>query len=325
MELVNEILDFSKLEANKVELEDKNIDAFSFMSTLKEINNIKARKKNLALTLEVDPQINNFLGDPLRIRQILNNFIDNAIKFTHFGSVEIRLKRQIHRRQPSLIFEVQDSGTGVDTSRLEHIFSPFSQADNSVTRQYGGTGLGLAICAQLIELMHGTYGVESEQGKGSLFWFRLPLRQNAFMPVDGDVTASRSAKQVTNQEDEFNHQILLAEDNVTNQKLAIKLFAKFGIVPDIANNGREAVEMTKQYHYDLIFVDYHMPEMSGLEAVRIIRQSTEDNLNAITPIIAMTADTQESINAKLVDAGIDETLLKPYRFADLKALMDRWL
>jgi CheY-like chemotaxis protein len=220
---------------------------------------------------------------------------------------------------------VQDSGTGVDASKLEHIFSPFSQADNSVTRKYGGTGLGLAICAQLIELMHGTYGVESEQGKGSLFWFRLPLRQNAFMPIDGDVTASRSAKQVPNQEDEFNHQILLAEDNVTNQKLAIKLFAQFGLVPDIANNGREAVEMTKQHHYDLIFMDYHMPEMSGLEAVRIIRQSTEDNLNVTTPIIAMTADTQESINAKLVEAGIDETLLKPYRFADLKALIDRWL
>jgi CheY-like chemotaxis protein len=145
------------------------------------------------------------------------------------------------------------------------------------------------------------------------------------MPIDGDVTASRSAKQVPNQEDEFNHQILLAEDNVTNQKLAIKLFAQFGLVPDIANNGREAVEMTKQHHYDLIFMDYHMPEMSGLEAVRIIRQSTEDNLNVTTPIIAMTADTQESINAKLVGAGIDESLLKPYRFADLKALIDRWL
>jgi signal transduction histidine kinase/CheY-like chemotaxis protein len=325
MELVNEILDFSKLEANKVELEEKNIDAFSFMSTLKEINKIKARRKNLDLNLEVDPQIKNFLGDPLRIRQILNNFLDNAIKFTSHGSVEIKLKRQIHRRQPTLIFEVQDSGTGIDSSKLEHIFTPFSQADSSVTRKYGGTGLGLAICAQLIQLMHGTYGVESEQGKGSLFWFRLPLRQNAFMPTDGDNQASRSAKQVPNAEEAFNHRLLLAEDNITNQKLAIKLFSQFGLTPDIANNGREAVEMAKVHHYDLIFMDYHMPEMSGLEAVRIIRQPAEDNLNLTTPIIAMTADTQQSINAKLVEAGIDEIFLKPYRFADLKALLDRWL
>lgn len=323
MELLNEILDFSKLEADKVELEEKSIDAFSFMNSLLEINKIKAKRKDLKIVLEVDERLRNFTGDPLRLRQVLNNFIDNAIKFTHQGHVTIKLKKQLHRKQPTILFEVQDTGTGIRSEQLEHIFNPFSQADNTVTRKYGGTGLGLAICSQLINLMDGAYGVESEIGKGSLFWFRLPLRQNDQVSIDFSDT--RSTKQNIAEDNHLECQLLLAEDNETNQKLAVKLFAQFDLVPDIANNGREAIEMATQRHYDLIFMDYHMPEMSGLEAIEHIRDPANNNPNMSTPIIAMTADTQRSINNKLTEAGVDEVFLKPYRFADLKALLDRWV
>jgi signal transduction histidine kinase/ActR/RegA family two-component response regulator len=324
LHLVNEILDFSKLEANKLELDVRSIDAYSLMNSLIEINKIKAKTKPLDFVLELDDRIKNFVADPLRLQQVLNNLVDNAIKFTPEGSITVRLNKVEHENKETILFEVIDTGAGMDKSKLKDIFNPFSQADNTVTRKYGGTGLGLSICTQIIELMDGSLGVDSELGQGSRFWFMIPFKQDESLVDDVEVSQKTTDKKPTSQsESTFN--VLLAEDNEVNQQLAIKVFAQFGLIPIIANNGLEAVNMTQHDHYDIIFMDYHMPEMSGLEAIKYIRNAGNGSVNLETPIIAMTADIQNSINKELIASGTNEVFLKPYRFSDLKDLLVRYL
>lgn len=320
LDLLNQILDFSKLEADKVELEQQRIEITSFIKSVVETNRAKADRKGLALELQLNACDGYFVGDGLRLRQILNNLVDNAIKFTGQGKVQVAVNSEQSQGQSWLSFEVKDSGSGITPSKLRTVFSPFAQADSSITRKYGGTGLGLAICAQLIKLMKGRYGVESEEHQGSLFWFKIPVEwvETVVEPViqPSIPTASASSK---------GRRILLAEDNEINQTVAKGMLDKLGYDVDIVMNGSEAVSHCMQQKYDLILMDYHMPQMSGIDATRLIRDSGEHGLNSQTPIIALTADVQSKVANEFRRAGADDLMTKPFKFERLRKLIETYL
>jgi len=318
--LLNQILDFSKLDADKVELEKQRINLPAFMKSVVETNRAKAERKGLELELALYDCDADYLGDPLRLRQVLNNLIDNAIKFTHKGHVKVSLLAEQNDREHWLNFEIEDTGAGIPENKLETIFSPFAQADSSVTRQYGGTGLGLAICAQLIKLMKGFYGVQSRENQGSLFWFRIPMQR-----LDSLQPASKPRQAPVRQAKANGNLILLAEDNEINQSVAAGMLENFGYQVKIVSNGLEAVNACDKRHYDLILMDYHMPQMGGLEATALIRNSRGQGLNTETPIVALTADIQDGVEAEFRHAGADDFLIKPFSIEQLSSMVGRWL
>ena len=318
--LLNQILDFSKLDADKVELEKQQMNMAGFMKSVVETNRAKAERKGLKLELSMQECNADFQGDPLRLRQVLNNLLDNAIKFTDKGTVKVSLVAEQTETESWLNFEVEDTGTGIAESKLQSIFSPFAQADSSVTRQYGGTGLGLAICAQLIKLMKGHYGVRSEEKQGSVFWFKIPMQalDAAEPPKKLQTKPARTGKASGNL-------ILLAEDNEINQSVAAGMLENFGCRVVIVSNGLEAVNECNKARYDLILMDYHMPRMGGLEATALIRDSTGQGLNSQTPIVALTADIQDGVEADFRHAGADDFLIKPFSLEQLSDIAGRWL
>lgn len=319
--LLNQILDFSKLDADKVELEKQRLNMASFMKSVVETNRAKAERKGLKLELTLHDSHADYLVDPLRLRQVLNNLIDNAIKFTARGHVRVSLAAGQNDKDHWLDFEIEDTGAGIAESKLQSIFSPFSQADSSVTRQYGGTGLGLAICAQLIKLMKGQYGVKSQEKQGSLFWFRIPAQA-----LDTIQAVSKPAKAPARQvRASSGNLILLAEDNEINQSVAAGMLENFGYKVQIVSNGLEAVNECNKKHYDLILMDYHMPQMGGLEATALIRDSSGQGLNSETPIVALTADIQDGVEAEFRHAGADDFLIKPFKLDQLSEIVSRWL
>jgi signal transduction histidine kinase/DNA-binding NarL/FixJ family response regulator len=318
--LLNQILDFSKLDADKVELEKQQMNMASFMKSVVETNRAKAERKGLKLALSLQDCDAAFLGDPLRLRQVLNNLIDNAIKFTNKGSVKVSLIAEHTETESWLNFEIEDTGTGIAESKLQSIFSPFAQADNTVTRQYGGTGLGLAICAQLIKLMKGHYGVRSEEKQGSLFWFRIPMQR-----LDVAESVKPPQKKPARQTKASGNLILLAEDNEINQSVAAGMLENFGYQVVIVSNGLEAVNECNKTRYDLILMDYHMPQMGGLEATALIRNQSGQGLNSETPIVALTADIQDGVEADFRHAGADDFLVKPFSLEQLSDIIGRWL
>lgn len=318
--LLNQILDFSKLDADKMELEQQSINVVSFMKSVVETNRAKADRKGLAMQLNLYDFDGCFSGDPLRLRQILNNLIDNAIKFTEEGKVSVDVMTFQSDGEEWLSFEIRDTGSGISPAKLKDIFSPFAQADSSVTRKYGGTGLGLAICAQLIKLMDGHYGVKSEPEQGSLFWFKLPLHrleaaEEAPLPLPGQTESAVATGQT----------ILLAEDNEINQSVAAGMLYSLGYQVEIVNNGVEAVSRCMHKPYDLILMDYHMPGMGGLEATRRIRNSRQNGSNSRTPIIALTADVQHHVERQFRHAGANDLLLKPFKLEQLQSKVSHCL
>ena len=317
--LLNDILDFSKLDANKLELDQQPIEIPSFIHSLVETHRAKADRKLLQLSVEIKHCRGYYLGDQLRLGQILNNLIDNAIKFTREGAVVITAHQQRRQDQNWVEFKVKDTGMGVSVDNQETIFSPFSQADKAVTRKFGGTGLGLAICAQLIQLMQGEYGVESMDGRGSVFWFRIPM--TPFVDTAKATTVTEVVEHIISVEGK---EILLVEDNEVNQAVAAAMLKNLGCLVDIAANGRHAITQCQHKQYDLILMDYHMPEMDGLEATEKIRQTDPTNLNQATPIIALTADVQNHVQTSFRQAGANDFLVKPFSFKRLEEMLGHW-
>jgi signal transduction histidine kinase/DNA-binding response OmpR family regulator len=318
--LLNQILDFSKLDADKIELEQQGIELATFMRSVVETNRAKADRKGLAMDLKLQDSDCTVMGDALRLRQILNNLIDNAIKFTDKGRVDIDVFTHHSDGEDWLSFEVSDTGSGISPSKLKQIFSPFAQADSSVTRKYGGTGLGLAICAQLIKLMKGHYGVKSEENQGSLFWFKLPLQKLEApsvtpkpLPLPTETTAASGEL------------ILLAEDNEINQSVAEGMLRNLGYEVEIVSNGMEAVSCCMQHQYALILMDYHMPQLGGIDATRQIRDSGEQGPNQRTPIVALTADVQRHVENQFRHAGANDLLIKPFKLEQLSRVVNQWL
>ena len=297
--IINDILDLSKIEAKKLELEKRD---FCLEDVVKSLNNLllyRVEEKGLEFAITYERKHEGMLyGDSLRISQILINLVSNAIKFTHEGFVHIKISNQgnIYR------FEVSDSGIGMTQEQQEKLFEAFTQADVSTTRKYGGTGLGLNISKHLVELMHGKIWVESEFTKGSSFIFEILLEK-----------AKQHALEVENRvykEEDLQilgaKKILLVEDNKTNQLLILGLLDESGLVIDIANNGQEAVNMYQENKYELILMDIQMPVMNGYEATALIREQNKD-----IPIIALTANAMMEDVAKTEAAGMNTHLGKP--------------
>ncbi len=314
--VVNDILDFSKVEAGKMELEEVQVDLRELVDAALRGVASRGQLKQLKLSAEIAPECPAvFMGDPIRLRQVLLNLLGNAIKFTAQGEVLLRVTSVLQEPGPALRFSVSDTGVGIPAEKQQGLFQAFSQVDASTTRRFGGTGLGLAICRGLVELMRGRIWLESNPGEGTTSTFTIPLslpkgagalatsgRAAALpMPVG---TAPRSLR------------ILLAEDEAVNRKLAVKLLERQGHVITIAESGLQAVELFVVGAFDLLLMDVQMPEMDGLEATAAIRKK-ESGQESHIPIIAMTAHAMKSDRQRCLDAGMDGYLTKPIRFAEL--------
>jgi PAS domain S-box-containing protein len=319
MVILNDILDFSKIEAGKLAIE--RVD-FSLASTVSEtLKTIEARatKKGLALVCQMDADMPGLVwGDPGRIRQILTNLCDNAIKFTAQGAVTVGVKYlRLSGHEDEIQFSVRDTGIGIPDEKQQGVFEAFSQADASTTRQFGGTGLGLTISSRLAALMGGRIWLESEPGQGSIFHFTVrtqtvaatSVAQLPLEPVLPPESVPRRALQV-----------LLVEDYPVNQMLATALLKKWGHVVVLANNGQEAVDLFPVQHWDVVLMDMQMPVMGGVEATQLIRASEPPGQH--TPIIAMTANAMESDRLACLAAGMDDYLTKPFNAVTLKAMID---
>lgn len=257
--LLNDILDFSKIEAGKLTLEKIPVNMPALMSEVRQLFQAAANEKGIELHLQVEPETPDWVqSDPVRLRQILINFTSNALKFTHQGSVVLIAKRS-ERYEQGVWLGVRDTGIGVPPHKLAELFNPFTQADASTTRKYGGTGLGLAICKRLAKLMGGRIGVESEVGRGSLFYVDLPLPP--CMPEQQNTSELKVSSQGS-----FVGRVLLVEDNAVNRKIATRLLEKAGLEVECAENGQEAVQKATTNGYDLILMDCQMPIMDGYEA-----------------------------------------------------------
>ena len=328
--VLNDILDFSKIEAGKLQLERIEFAIAPLVKECAALVEEAIKRKNLTLVQDISPDIPaTVLGDPTRLRQILLNLLSNAIKFTPTGTVSVRVRcLGTDNNTAQLQFEVTDSGIGMDSATIGRLFTSFSQADSSTTRRFGGTGLGLAICKRLVTLMGGEIEATSELAEGSKFTVHLPasighltkpLAADSILNLDGNL---RRADHNQN-ESEHKALVLLAEDNVINQKVALNLLNRLHCTVEIAVNGRQAVAMATQQQYDLILMDCHMPEMDGFEASALIRQAEQDKRH--TPIIAATANAFAEDRLRCLAAGMDDYIAKPITKTSLAAIIERWL
>jgi len=312
--IINDILDFSKIEAGKLAIEQIAFSPVALMQAVVALFQARALEKNLHLALslpETPPAA--LLGDPTRIRQILLNLIDNAIKFTHQGEVELHATFESSNGAVNCLFSVQDSGIGISAEAQARLFQAFSQADSSTTRRYGGTGLGLAVSSQLAGLMGGKLSVESTPDKGSRFTLALNLPTTTLPLVE--LPAPESIQ--------FQGRILVVEDHPVNQKVLAQQLHEMGLQYAVAANGTQALDLLARDSFDLVLMDWQMPEMDGLEATRKIRQLPTDTRHI--PIIALTANASAGFREACMAAGANDYLSKPYSEAALAALLMQWL
>lgn len=301
--IINDILDQSKLEAGKVELEEIPYDPRKLIKSVADLMKNRAAEKGLSLLTEISEQIPEvLLGDGNRIRQILLNFLSNAIKFTSAG--EIRIFGNL-KSDSLLHFAVSDSGIGIDSEGQKKLFMDFSQVDSSISRKFGGTGLGLSICSKIIKLMNGEIGVESEAGKGSTFWFTIPLIVSAKPAVDIASTSSMTRVHLPPLK------ILLAEDNPINQQVALGFLKPDRHEVTVVQNGLEALEACQTSKFDVILMDMQMPEMDGITSTRKIREL--GGYYSSLPVIALTANAMSSDVEKCSAAGMNGFVSKPVK------------
>jgi CheY-like chemotaxis protein len=285
---------------------------------------IQARPKGLRLTPTLDgavPRV--LLGDGARLRQVITNLVGNAIKFTDHGEVSIRMDVEREAAGVTVIrAEIRDTGIGIAPEHRGRVFESFTQADTSTTRRYGGTGLGLAISKQLIGLMGGSIGFDTEVGRGSTFWFTVPLRRAVGAQAAPSGGELRSLNAALSEAGRSGLRILLAEDNEVNRRIALRMLEKSGFHAQAVENGRQAVDAVASGCYDLVLMDVHMPEMDGFAATAEIRSREGERHH--TPIIAMTARAMSGDREKCLAAGMDDYVSKPVRLEDLRQAVNRW-
>jgi len=318
--LINDFLDLARIEAGKIAIDLHPLDIRQVVYETVEMLSGEARARNLQLNLDYAETVPyHVLGDAGRVRQVLTNLVGNALKFTKTGTVTIQAQIDPVPR-PGIRISVQDTGVGIAPEHLGNLFQKFSQVDNSITRRHAGTGLGLAISKQLVELMGGKIGVTSQPGVGSTFWFALPLASSDVAlvpPAESGTTATGSLATVAS-----SLRVLVVEDNLVNQKVAVRLLEKLGVRADVAVDGREAVTRCTAQDYDLILMDCRMPEMDGFQATREIRART---IGRQCIIVAMTAEAMEGSREDCLAAGMDDYLAKPIRLSDLAAVLEKWV
>ncbi|MFN4236881.1 MAG: ATP-binding protein [Vogesella sp.] len=330
LRLIDDILDFSKIEAGKLDITPEPAAIPDVMHKVHQLYAEMAANKQLSFRLDIDPQVAPaLLVDPLRLRQILQNFCSNALKFTHQGEVVLRVRclADLPTHQ-QLRFEVQDTGIGISRENLTRLFQPFTQAENSTARRFGGTGLGLVICRRLAVLMQGEVGMSSKEGEGTLASLELDLPKAdqadiRTAPLEITPVALASSRQ---QIAANLLPVLFVEDNPTNRKLTLKQFELLGYPVEAAENGVEAVNKWQKGEYSLILTDCHMPEMDGYELARTIRyyESTVFDARRI-PIIACTANASREEVEKTSAAGMDDFMTKPLSLGTLKAMLEKWM
>jgi len=323
LSLLNDILDFSKIEAGKLELEYIPFNLTSLVRELTVLLTQRADERKVVLLSDLDETIPPVIkGDSVRIRQILANLLTNAIKFTENGNVTIKASvLEQTKKIVRLKIEVIDSGIGISEEAQRKLFNSFTQADGSTTRKYGGTGLGLAIVRQLVTLMRGRLGVDSEEGKGACFWIEI-----AFEIPDENVIPEQKEKQVVELLDVLQGHVLLVEDNPVNQIIAKKMLEKVGLSCELVINGEEAVARLKQPHeFSLVLMDCQMPVMDGYEATQAIRELELANALQRLPVVAMTANAMEGDKDKCLHAGMDDYVAKPVKQDALKQVLSHWL
>jgi PAS domain S-box-containing protein len=327
--LINDVLDFSKIEAGKLDLDLTDFSLRYGINEMVKVLDVRAKQKGLELSIDISPEVPDaLLGDPSRLRQILSNLADNAIKFTERGGVVLKIESDSQSEQEvCLHFSVSDTGIGIPHEKQQLIFEAFAQADNSTTRKYGGTGLGLSISSRLVQLMSGKIWVESEANHGSTFHFtaRFGLQKQLANRVSSRGDGSHSPALVAGRplrEGRQELQILLVEDNTINQILAQRLVRKKGHSIVVANNGREALAVLETGRFDLILMDIQMPEMSGLEVTAAIRLK-ESTTGGHIPIIATTASVMREDRERCFEAGMDAYISKPIEREVLFETIDR--
>lgn len=313
---IDDLLDLAKIEAGRMTLDPIPTDARALFAETIALASPQAAAKNLSLTLEIAQDVPSLLRvDPLRLRQIVSNLLNNALKFTETGAVTLRVSSEPRgQNEVFLDVSVRDSGIGIAPEAQGRLFQSFTQADASTTRRYGGTGLGLAICRRLVEAMDGEIGLESAQGVGSLFWFRVPLS------VEGALAHSEPAPPPAPAPSGL--RTLVVEDNEANRRIAVEMLAHLGVNAETAENGAEALARLKSASYDLVFMDCSMPAMDGYEATSQWRR--HEAAGARLPIIAMTAYALQGDREKCLAAGMDDYLSKPVRLRDFAAALSRW-
>jgi len=317
--IINDILDFSKIEAGKLELDLIDFDPRETVEGIRKLFTPRTQLKGLELFCHIEPTLPPLLhGDPGRLRQILANLTDNAIKFTDSGKIVIDARLQEETSSDMLVrFEVRDTGIGIAPQAASRLFQSFSQADGSTTRKYGGTGLGLAISKQLVELMGGKIGMESEPEKGSCFWFTARLAKQSTSVPGSEPAVHNMAGSIPR-----SMRVLVAEDNSVNQKVIQHMLQRSGIEPEIAANGREAVQAASRTRFDLILMDCQMPEQDGFEATMEIRRGEPPQTHQ--PIVAMTANAMPGDRERCLASGMDDYLVKPLKPESLEAILQRF-
>ncbi len=334
--LVNDILDFSRIEAGKLKIEPAPFNLRATIEQVVELHTPAARENGIELTMACAPDVpRRLVGDAGRIRQVITNFVSNAIKFTERGRVLIKVTSEGNRGQEATLrISVEDTGIGIPQEKLDVVFDSFTQADATTTRKYGGTGLGLAICKQIAELMGGSVGVRSSPGKGSTFWviLTLPLEKvdaevAAALPAELSVEQVSQAARIREAGDSaapaVGPTVLVAEDNPVNQKVAARMLEKLGCKVDVVNTGKEAVELWEQKGHDVVFMDVHMPVMDGFEATSEIRNREAGARR--TPIVAITAAAMRGDRDRCLAAGMDDYVAKPVKVDTLREVLLRCL
>ena len=332
--LINDILDLSKIEARELKLNHQEFSLESIAHNLLDSFTPQAREKGLELTIDVAPDLPLwFIGDDFRLQQVLSNLISNALKFTRQGKVDVDISLKenttIDNAIATVYFSVTDTGIGIDTSMQPKLFQPFTQADNSTTRQYGGTGLGLTICRRIIELMGGEIGVESQLNRGSTFWFVLPLQLADVTDEPSSTEATVNALSTeaiapdTAVANPSGIDILVVEDYADNRDLILFMLNTLGYQADSVNNGQQALDRLTRQEYKIILMDCQMPEMDGYQATKKIRQREGEEHHTI--IIGLTAHAMEGDRQKCLNAGMDEYITKPVDIHQLTSVLQKCL